>query len=262
MSAQMGALTRSELNFIQPVAEPKPLMKQAVAAVLREKIIAGDIAPGELIVERQWAAQLGVAQASVREALNILAAEGFILRVPGRRARATQFSKQDVEQIYEIREVLEGLAARLIVERKVDLVPIERAWDAMQRAAAASDIKALVDADLRFHLSLCEESGNALLAKQARRLLVPLFAFVLMRVYTNQRGAQPWKTTIELHGQIVDALKLGDPFVAEQYVARTTHAFAVVAYDDWESRITDAFTIPRKRNRRESPGAERAERKT
>jgi DNA-binding GntR family transcriptional regulator len=144
----------------------------------------------------------------------------------------------------------------LIVERKADLAPIERAWDTMQRAAAACDIKALIDADLRFHLSLCEESGNALLAKQARRLLVPLFAFVLMRVYTNQRGAQPWKTTIGLHGHILDALKLGDPFVAEQYVARTIHAFAAVAYDDWESRTTDAFTIPKERNRREPPGAD------
>lgn len=210
-------------------------MKEAVAATLRERIIAGDIAPGELIVERKWAAQLGVAQASVREALNILASEGFILRVPGRRARATKFNKQDVEQIYEIRGVLEGLAARLIVDRKADLAPIENAWNAMQRAAASSDIKALVDADLHFHLSLCEQSGNALLAKQARRLLLPLFAFVLMRVYTNRRGAQPWKTTFDLHGHILDALKLGDPLVAEQYVARTTHAFAVVAYDDWET---------------------------
>lgn len=236
-------------------------MKETVAAVLREKIIAGGIAPGELIVERQWAAQLGVAQASVREALNILAAEGFVLRVPGRRARAIKFSKQDVEQIYQIREVLEGLAARLVVERKVDLLPMERAWDAMQSAVAVYDIKALVDADLRFHLSLCEQSGNALLARQARRLLIPLFAFVLMRVYTNQRGAQPWKTTIDLHGHILDVLKLGDPFVAEQFVARTTHAFAAVAYDDWESRTSGASTIPKERNRRESLGAEGVGRK-
>jgi hypothetical protein len=90
---------------------------------------------------------------------------------------------------------------------------------------------------------------------------VPLFAFVLMRVYTNQRGAQPWKTTIDLHGQILNALRLGDPFVAEQYVAHTNHAFAVVAYDDWESRTADAFTVPKERNRQESPGAERAGRK-
>lgn len=248
-----------EMNLIHSATEPKPLMKETIAAVLRGKLIAGGIAPGELIVERKWAAQLGVAQASVREALNLLASEGFVLRVPGRRARATRFDKQDVLQIYEIRAVLEGLAARLIVGRKADLGPIERAWDAMQCAAASSDIEALVEADLHFHLALCEQSGNALLARQARPLLVPLFAFVLMRVYTNQRGAQPWKSTIKLHGHILDVLKLGDPFVAEQYVARTTHAFAEVAYDDWEAGPKDAGKSREKRIERRIPASPKNE---
>ena len=215
---------------------PKPLVKQSLAAALREKIVSGAIKPGEVIVEGKWAAHFGVAQGSVREALNILASEGFVQKAHGRRARVTNFTREDVEQIYKLRGSLEGLAARLIVEQQKDLSAMEKAWGDMQRAAAAGDIKRLTDADLHFHLALCDLPSNRFLREHARRLLVPLFAFVLMRVHTNQRGSTPWNNSIGLHGRILAALRLGDPFLAEQFVVRATHDFAVVAYDDWEMK--------------------------
>jgi DNA-binding FadR family transcriptional regulator len=97
----------------------------------------------------------------------------------------------------------------------------------------AGDIRKLVNPDLRFHLLLCDYSGNRFLGQHARRLLVPLFAFVLMRVYRNQRGLQPWATSLGLHGRVLDVIRLGDPFVAEQVVMRATQSFANVAFDDW-----------------------------
>jgi DNA-binding GntR family transcriptional regulator len=215
---------------------PRPLVKEALAATLRGKIVSGSIEPGAVIVEGKWAAQLGVAQGSVREALNILAAEGFVQKIPGRRARVTKLSREDVRQIYSLRSYIEGLAARLIVENQVDPAGMHQAWADMQRAAAAGDLESLVNADLRFHLLMCEYSGNRFLLEHARRLLVPLFAFVLMRVHTNQRGSQPWSASFELHSRILDVLRLGDPFVAEQVVMRATQSFAGVAYDDWEGK--------------------------
>lgn len=214
---------------------PKPLVKESLAAILREKIVSGEVQPGEVIVEGKWATQFGVAQGSVREALNLLALEGFVRKIPGRRATVIKFSPEDVRQIYRLRSYLEGLAARLVVERSADLSGMERAWSAMKTAAESGDIRELVNADLRFHLLLCEQSGNRFLLQDARRLLVPLFAFVLVRVYTNRRGSQPWATaTFALHGRILEVLRMGDPFVAEQVVMRATEAFASVAYDDWE----------------------------
>src|ERR1700678_1152562 len=97
------------------------LVKEAVAEQLRSEIVSGAIAPGHPIVEGKWAAQLGVAQASVREALNILFREGYVQKIAGRRARVTLFTKADVQGIYEVRASLEGLAARLVVERGADL---------------------------------------------------------------------------------------------------------------------------------------------
>jgi DNA-binding GntR family transcriptional regulator len=214
----------------------RPLIKESLAAALREKIVSGAIEPGQVIVEGKWAAQLGAAQGSVREALNILAAEGFVRKTPGRRATVTKLTREDVKHIYQVRSSLEGLAARLVVEQRADLGAMEAAWGDMRRASETNDIQQLVNADLRFHLLLCEQSGNGFLLEHARRLIVPLFAFVLMRVYTNRRGSLPWVPSLELHGRLLDVLRLGDPCVAEQFAARTTDRFAAVAYDDWEAK--------------------------
>jgi DNA-binding GntR family transcriptional regulator len=217
---------------------PKPLIKEAIAATLREKIISGEIEPGEVVVEGKWAGQLGAAQGSVREAINMLASEGFVRKVPGHRATVIKFGDEDVRQIYRLRSYIEGLAARLVVEQRADISEMHRAWAGMNSAAATGNIRELVNADLRFHLSLCEGSGNRFLLEQAQRLLVPLFAFVLMRVYTNQRGSQPWAASFGLHGRILEVIRMGDPFIAEQVVIRATDTFAVVAYQDWEGGST------------------------
>jgi DNA-binding GntR family transcriptional regulator len=158
--------------------------------------------------------------------------------------RGSRISREDIAQIYQLRGSLEGLAARLVVEQRKGFSAIEKAWDDMQQAAAAGDIKGLTDADLRFHLTLCDLPGNRFLQEHARRLLIPLFAFVLMRVHTNQRGSTPWNNSIGLHGRILAALRLGDPFLAEQFVVRATRDFALVAYDDWELKTGVGPSLP------------------
>ena len=220
----------------------RPLVKQSLAASLRDKILVGDIKPGEVIVENKWAAQFGVAQGSVREAINILAAEGFVEKDHGHRARVAKLTREDVAQIYQMRSALEGLAARLVVEEQKDLTPMDEAWAEMQKAVVAEDVRALLKADLNFHLALCSLSGNRFLQEHARRLLIPLFAFVLMRVYTNQRGSSPWSKSIDLHGRIISALRLGNPSLAEQFVMSAVNDFAVVAYDDWEAKADQLST--------------------
>jgi DNA-binding GntR family transcriptional regulator len=229
------------IEDIQALEHKNPsslLVKQHLAAALREQITSGAIPPGAYIVEGEWAARHGVAQGSVREAINILIAEGFVKKVPGRRARVIQFSCDDVAQVYEFRASFEALAARLITEKKPDLTPLDRAVIEMEAAAAAGNSRALVESDLRFHLLLCELSGNRFVFQEARRLLVPLFAFVLMRVETNRQGSEPWRQSLKLHSQIIDIIRMGDPALAAHFVERTTHEFGSRAYQAWE-KTTD-----------------------
>src|SRR4030095_11842566 len=102
-------------------------VKGNIAGILREEIISGKLGPGEQIVEGRWATKLKVAQASVREALNILAAEGFVQKELNRSARVTVLSDQDVVQIHEVLTSLESLAARLVALRRPDLSDLDQA---------------------------------------------------------------------------------------------------------------------------------------
>ena len=219
------------------LSKPAPLIKEHLAARLREQIVNGGVAPGERIVEGRWAAQCGVSQSSVREALNILAAEGFVQKGAGRSARVIKLTAEDVAEIYELRARLEGLAAGMLARQAPDLSELELAVAKMQQAADSADMTALIENDLRFHMLLCEKSGNRFLIEHARRLLVPLFAFIQMRVHTNKQGPAPWKAILPAHRDILEVIRLKDPSLAEAFVVRTTLLrFGNSAFEIWENR--------------------------
>ena len=80
-------------------------LKQSLATRLRDEILQGRIAPGQKIIEVRWARHFGVAQLSIREALNILAAEGFVTKRHGRSARVLSLTESDIIHIYQVPEV-------------------------------------------------------------------------------------------------------------------------------------------------------------
>jgi len=104
------------------------LLKESLAAQLREAILSGKLAPGEKIIERRWAREFGAAQVSVREALNILIAEGFVTKGHGRSARVLRLTDAAIIHTYQVRGALEGLAARIIVEQNCRLPTWKPPW--------------------------------------------------------------------------------------------------------------------------------------
>ena len=194
------------------------LRKTSVANRLRTEIMNGSLCPGDRIVEGRWAAKLGVAQASVREAINCLTQEGFVSKQSGHSARIVHFTEQDVVQLYQLRGALEGLAARLAATKQADLTQLQHALDGMRKAAEADQREALLDWDLQFHLGLCEASGNPFLLEDARRILLPFFAFVRMRVTTTQQDASAWRKVLESHQRIIYLIREGEGEIAQQYL--------------------------------------------
>jgi GntR family transcriptional regulator, trigonelline degradation regulator len=216
-------------------AETTKFLKKELAEKLRAQIIAGGLIPGQRIVESFWAARFRVAQISVREAINLLIADGFVTKATGRSARVTNYTKIDIAEIYELRGALEGLAVRLATERRAEVALLRKSVAEMQTAIQRGDMQRLLDADMQFHLQLCEMSGNHILAMQARTLLVPLFAFVAMRVAQMNREPQVWKADIVRHARIVDLIDEGDPATAEFAVRAALSRFAERARDIWEA---------------------------
>jgi DNA-binding GntR family transcriptional regulator len=215
---------------------PSGLIKNQLSDQLRAEILNGSLKPGERIVEAKWATTFGVAQASIREALNILAQTGFVTKAPGRSARVIHLSETNVAHIYRLRGAIEGLAARLAAQSRQDLNELQSTMDTMRESARTGDRERLVDCDLLYHLVLCELSHNPYLIEHARRILVPLFAFVRMRVCASGQSTSAWQKDLEAHQKTIDLIREGESEVAELYVKSVMERFAKAAYDYWEKR--------------------------
>jgi DNA-binding GntR family transcriptional regulator len=201
------------------------LVKDNLAAYFREEIISGRFAPGEKIVEVKWAKLLKISQTSVREALNILLAEGFVQKGSGRTAQVTRLTDEEITHSYELRAVLEGYAARILAQKKVHLGELEQTLSDMRSAIDCHNIRAFYERDLRFHLLLAEKAGNGMLVQALKRVILPLFAFVVMRVQGARTEDEQWIRSLEQHKRIIDALKTHDPVFAERLVTQTVSAF-------------------------------------
>lgn len=209
------------------------LLKQSLAVQLREAILSGKLAPGEKIVERRWAREFGAAQVSVREALNILIAEGFVTKGHGRSARVLGLSDAAIIHTYQVRGALEGLAARIIVERKLPIADLEAAMAELRTAVEANDVRRVIDRVQQFHVCLLTKPGNPFLLENGLRLIVPLYAFTLMRALAKGLDASPWVPQVPNHQRIVDAIRMGNPHLAEQVVIHVTNHFMEHYLEVW-----------------------------
>src|SRR6266566_5098746 len=217
----------------QNAAVARGLLKENVAQRLREEILAARISPGEKIVEGKWAREYGVAQISVREALNILATQGFVTKGHGRSARVLKLERADIIHIYQVRGVLEGLAARVITEDKLPVDDLEAGFNEIQRSVGTGDLRQVIESVQRFHMLMLEKPRNSVLREHGRRLLVPLYAFTLMKALVKRLDVGPWERQLRLHRLIIDVLQQGNPHLAEETLIHVTDLFLHAALEVW-----------------------------
>lgn len=138
-------------NNLQALERPPPLADQ-VYVTLREYLRSGRVATGEALQEASLATQLGVSRTPVREALARLASDGLIVG-EGRSFSVPALTDADIEDIYELRFLLEPQALREIAESRPDartLAPLRRALDDMAAAHASGDGAEFMEANYRF----------------------------------------------------------------------------------------------------------------
>jgi DNA-binding GntR family transcriptional regulator len=201
------------------VTRPKPqkrerrVLRDEIRDQLIEQILNGRLAPGERIVEMRIAQQFGVSQAPVREALRDLDLLGFVVSSPFRGAIVRQISVEELVQLYPIRAVLEGLAARHAASR-IDastLKKLDRLLATMRTAAAKGDHRRAVEADFAFHLTIVEASGNRLLQQIWDRMRLATTTFL-----TVSKSHHSLREIVERHAAVVEALRTRDPNAAER----------------------------------------------
>lgn len=140
-------------------------LRQRVATVIRDAILEGNLLPGAPLVEKAIADDLAISRAPVREAIRMLVKEGLVESVAYKGSHVRRLSQRDVQEIYAMRGLLERYAVRQFFEDDTSdrLGPLEAACADMESAAGASDLKALNDADERFHRALIELADNEIL---------------------------------------------------------------------------------------------------
>jgi len=163
---------------IRPVTRTS-LMDTAYEAIL-DAILSGRLAAGEEVSEVTLASELGISRTPVAHAVQRLARIGLIERPAGRQPRVAKFDRDEVVEVYEMRELLEAEAAaraatRLAPER-LEALEAEAAKLATVSSSPAWAERA-INFDIRFHDELATACGNRLLCEQVRqyRLLVRAF---------------------------------------------------------------------------------------
>ncbi|HET6361410.1 MAG TPA: GntR family transcriptional regulator [Gemmatimonadota bacterium] len=174
-----------------------------VADSLRQRIVSGELPSGQRINEVELAARLEVSRTPLREALSRLAAEGFVANQPRRGYFIQQLGPKEVEDLYQIRSVLDPAAlelAGLPTPTRLDrLAEINRA------ISAADDPEQVIDLDDRWHVELLSHCPNQLLLDLIRQYMQrtrPLERVYLLDLYNVE------VMTAE-HGRILDALRFG-----------------------------------------------------
>jgi len=183
-------------------------LSDAVYETLLEAIISGRLAPGAIVSEVALAKQLEVSRTPVHDGLRQLAKDGLLEQRAGRRAIITAFTKDDVYDIFEMRKLLEGEAARRAATRMdVEAIAKLRAiGEALKKDADRSDyLTHWADFDEGFHDAIAQAAGSARLWQDIARYR--LLHRGLNKLAGNVESLQD---ALAEHFQILDALEKRD----------------------------------------------------
>jgi len=197
--------------------EVKPL-RDRIAEMVRASIIDGKIRPGERLAEPDLAARLGVSRTPLREALLQLDSEGFVNVTPRRGAVVSELSRDDAVETYQVKGVLESLAARLACQRITDaeLDALQEIHDRMTRLAAARsrDHRRILQLNAEFHAAIGNASRNEKLIQYIRvlRSQALRYNYIYLSVLSHLSAS------LSEHAGILDALTRRDGDAAERLV--------------------------------------------
>ena len=203
-----------------------PLCEQ-IADSIRSMIVAGDLQPGERIVESRIARKIGVGQPTVREALVSLEHQGLVTRKANQGCVVTSLTRAEISQLLRVRAELETLAVELAVETAGDgeILNLLKITDRMKEAAAVRDPQEFFEHDLRFHQALWSLSHNSFLPRLLEQALAPLLAFLFIRNLRRNQDID-MMVSAQAHIDMVQAILTRDKSTARRVALEKLMMFA------------------------------------
>lgn len=195
---------------------PGKTRADAVFEAIDLAILNGQIEPGSKLTEEQLAAQFGISRGPLREAINRLEGRGLIKRVPHAGVRVLALSDADLEEIYAMREVLEGLACRLAAQRMTEQEIADLRAIVEKQEVAASDLPPAavgIGQGWDVHWQIMQGTRNERLIRSICDEI-----YYRLRIYRNlgrTTADSRVPRAIDEHGAIVDAIARRQPEQAE-----------------------------------------------
>lgn len=225
----------------------RPTAQDAVLARLREDIVTGVLGPGDQLVQESLAERYGVSRVPLREALKTLESEGQLVYYPHRGYFVVELSTDDLREVYQLRALLEDAALRAAVPAmdERDMADIADLAAEIEQASADGDVRAMTEANRRFHFAMYDAAGMPRLSRLLRQLWEATDAY---RALYYQGEDNRHRVTDE-HAQMVKAL--GDRDVDRLVALHDDHrAHSVSAV---EALLTPRDRHPRRTYPRENP---------
>ena len=209
------------------------LLRDSVHDRLRDAIVDGTLAPGEVVRDTELAAWLGVSRTPVREALLRLGETGLVRSAPGRSTVVAEIDLTEVREAPAVVVAMHRLAVAEAVDRLTD-DDVERMRAANLRFAAAidaHDTDAALAADDDFHGIAVEVSGN-----RALTTVLDQFGPVVRRLERRRFASHAGEQSVVLHDRLVEACAAGDAQAAADLAFRTWQNLADLIPDQQETR--------------------------
>jgi DNA-binding GntR family transcriptional regulator len=180
-------------------------LRDVVFHTLRDAILTGKLLPGERLMENQLAEQLGVSRTPIREALRMLELENLVKLVPRKGAQVLDMTEKDIQNVLEIRGVLEGLGVSLACKKMTpeQVFHLKEKEKELEQAWMENDIEKVADLDEQFHDMMFAATENDKLVQIFNHLRTQLFRYRLVHVKLESSKA----TIIHQHRKILWAIE-------------------------------------------------------
>lgn len=174
-----------------------------VYELLKQAICDGEFEPGQWLQENELAEKLSVSRSPIREALRQLSADGLVVEVPNKGVFVRKYTVKDIEEIFDIRVLMENYAIDKMAEHlsDEDCTQLKNCMKQAETTFAKQDLASYIDADAQLHDLIIKLSGNNFLAIAYERIHLMIQQFRSFSLVDNQ---QRFNESIIEHREIVE----------------------------------------------------------
>jgi DNA-binding GntR family transcriptional regulator len=181
-------------------------LSASIVTTLKDQILHWRYPPEHRLTEAELCKQFDVSRSPVREALRILATDGFVKRMPNRSYRVKQYNLQEIEELYDVRLALELFVVERLAKQRTpvhdDIAALKRTWTGLLNGSSTKD-EELARLDAQFHETLAHASGNRSLLRQLRAINERLMLFRIIDFAKSHRAASTCRQHLDILKYIV-----------------------------------------------------------